>query len=301
MNIIGHHKERERLKSLAEKGTANQGYLFVGPQSIGKSLCALEFASELVSESDFVPSENKPHPFDVLVIRPEEETKHGIIKQKSIGAEAMREALLFLGNFPTQGRFRVVIVENAHKLSLTAQNVILKTLEEPNPSAVIILITHEVGSIVSTILSRVERIRFGYVASEEIESGSASLFTKKENKTIAPFFFSLGRPGIIKQAELDPESFLKKQEKLSRLFRLSSLSLNERLQLAEELAKNVPESIQLLEWWLPGLHSQAFKEMNKSRTTLFFELLEETEQVLFLLKTTQSNARLLLEKLFFSI
>lgn len=301
MNIIGHQKERERLKGFAEKGSASQGYLFVGPQSIGKSLCALEFAAELVSEPSFVPSENKPYPFDVFVMRPEEETKKGVTKQKSIGAEAIREALLFLGSFPIHGRFRVVIIEDAHKLSLTAQNVLLKTLEEPNPSAVMILVTHEVGSIVPTILSRVERVRFGYVPSEEIEGGMTNLLTKNQSQMIAPFFFSLGRPGMIQRAEIDPENFLKEQEKLGRLFRLSSLSLRERLQLAEELSKNVPEMVRLLEWWLPGLHTQALKGENTSHTTRFFQLLEETEQTLFLLKTTQSNARLLLEKLFLSI
>ncbi|OIP58717.1 MAG: hypothetical protein CO143_02030 [Candidatus Moranbacteria bacterium CG_4_9_14_3_um_filter_45_14] len=301
MKIIGHHKERERLKKLAQENKISQGYLFVGPQSVGKSLCALEFAMELVSEPSFEPNENKPYPFDVLVVKPEEETKHSVTKQKSIGVETMRDVLSFLARFPAVGRFRVAIIEDAQKLSLAAQNVILKTLEEPNPSAVMILITHEVGSIIPTILSRVERIRFDYVPEKEIENDIDALFVRKNEYPIASFFFSLGRPGMIVQAVLDPQSFTKEQEKLGRLFRLSSLTLGERLGLAEELAKNVPESIRLLEWWLPGLHTQALKETDIRRTARFFRLLEEAEQTLTLLKTTQSNARLLLEKLFFSI
>ncbi len=301
MNIIGHHKERERLKKLVRENKISQGYLFVGPQSVGKSLCALEFAMELVSESSFEPNENKPYPFDVLVVKPEEETKHGVTKQKSIGVEVMRDVLSFLARFPAVGRFRVAIIEDAQKLSLAAQNVILKTLEEPNPSAVMILITHEVGSIIPTILSRVERIRFDYVPEGEIKSDMNALLAEKNEHPIASFFFSLGRPGMIIRAVLNPQSFTKEQEKLGRLFRLSSLTLGERLGLAEELAKNVPESIRLLEWWLPGLHTQALKETDIRRTARFFGLLEEAEQTLILLKTTQSNARLLLEKLFFSI
>lgn len=301
MHIIGHHKERARLKKIAQENKISQGYLFVGPQSVGKRLCALEFAMELVSEPDFEPNENKPHPFDVLVVRPEEETKHGVTKQKSIGAEEMRDALIFLARFPAEGRFRVVIIEDAQKLSPTAQNVILKTLEEPNPTAVMILVTHEVGTILPTILSRVERVRFDYVPQEEIKRDIASLSMKKTEHIIAPFFFSLGRPGMIVQAELNPQIFAQEQEKLGRLFRLSSLTLGERLQLAEELAKNVPEMIRLLEWWLPGLHTQALKGTDIRYTRRFFGLLEEAERTLLLLKTTQSNARLLLEKLFFSI
>jgi hypothetical protein len=302
MQIIGHHKERERLKGLAQKGAISQGYLFVGPQSVGKSLCALEFAAALVGEPDFVPNENKPYPFDVLVVRPEEETKRGITKQKGISAEAMRETLLFLGQFPTKGNYRVVIVEDAHKLSPAAQNVLLKNLEEPVSTAVLILVTHTVGSIVETVLSRVERVRFGYVPQEEIEAqmSSALAYTNAKN-TIAPFFYSLGRPGMIFQAQRDPHSFASEQEKLGRLFRLSSLSLGERLCLAEDLSKNVPETIRLLEWWLPGLHRQAEKSVEPVLTTRYFGLLEDVQQTLSFMKTTQSNARLLLEKLLFSL
>ncbi|MFZ2299569.1 MAG: AAA family ATPase [Candidatus Moraniibacteriota bacterium] len=301
MHIIGHHKERERLKQLAQGGNIAQSYLFVGPQSIGKSLCALEFAAALVGEPDFEPNENKPHPFDALIVRPEEETKKGVTKQKSIPAEGMRDALSFLGSFPAQGRFRVVIVEEAHRLSQTAQNVMLKTLEEPNPTAVIILVTHEAGSVAATILSRVERIRFGYVAPEEIEAGIDALFAHDQGHAIEPFFFALGRPGMAVRAARDPQSFAEEKEKLGRLFRLSALALGERLKLAEELAKNVPETVRLLEWWLPGLHAQALKGSDARYTARFLGLLDAVEQTLILLKTTQSNARLLLEKLFFAI
>ncbi|MDO8565996.1 MAG: AAA family ATPase [Candidatus Moranbacteria bacterium] len=299
MHIIGHHIIRERLGKFVRGNKISQGYLFSGPQSVGKSLCALEFASVLVDEPDFEPSEAKPHPFDVLIIRPEEVTKHGVTKAKSIGAEAMREALQFLGRFPAEGRFRVVIIEDAHKLTQTAQNSILKSLEEPKSTAVIILVTHEGGAILSTVLSRVERVRFDYVPSEEIRRDI--LPVKSGERALAPFFFSLGRPGIILRAERDPQSFEEERGKLERLFRLSALTLGERLGLAEELAKNVSETLRLLEWWLPGLHTQALKGTDTRHTTRFFWLLEAVEETLALLKATQSNARLLLEKLFLSV
>lgn len=301
MQIIGHQRVRERMKKLAREDKLSQGYLFLGPQSVGKSLCALEFAAQLASEPGFEPSENKPHPFDVLIVRPEEEMKHGITKEKSIGAEAMREALQFLGRFPVTGRFRVVIIEEAHKLTQTAQNVILKNLEEPKSTAVMILVTHEGGSILPTILSRVERVRFDYVTPKEIEENLDKLLVKSKEHALAPFFFSLGRPGMVVRAVHDPQSFRIEREKLERLFRLSTLRPGERLRLAEELAKNVPETVRLLEWWLPGLYTQALKGTDTRYTRRFFGLLEAVEETLTLLKTTQSNARLLLEKLFFSV
>ncbi len=307
MFIIGHHKIRERLKNLATVNKVSQGYLFFGPESVGKILCAEEFARWLVSGSDFEPNIKRVHSPDVYIVRPETETKRGVTKQKSISAEAMREALIFLSRFPSSGNFRVVIVEEAHKLSQTAQNVLLKTLEEPNTTAVIILVTHSIGAILPTILSRVEKIRFDYVPLEEITAGVSSVLSSGQEQNIAPFFFSLGRPGMILRAARNPENFTEERKKLERLFKLSSLQLNERLQLAEELSKNVPECIRLLEWWLPGLHTQALKFSTAGKgvetqyATRFFELLERVEQTLTLMKNTQSNTRLLLEKLFLSV
>ncbi len=301
MHIIGHQKERARLQRIAEGNTISQSYLFFGPESVGKSLCAEAFAYQLVGEPDFEPSTGKPYPFDVSLVEPVTETKRGVTKQKSISALTMRDALSFLGSFPSAGRFRVVIVKDAHKLSLSAQNVLLKTLEEPKSSAVIILVTHDIGSIIPTILSRIERVRFGYVPQEEIEKGVRPLISSGVAPTVAAFFFALGRPGMVLSAMDDTEQFAKEREKLGRLFRLSALMLNDRMKLAEELSKNIPETVQLIEWWLPGLHTQALKYTDARSTRRFFGLLDRVEQTLTLLKTTQSNARLLLEKLFFSL
>jgi DNA polymerase III subunit delta' len=299
MHIIGHEKERKKLSEIVGNGCVAQSYLFSGPQEIGKSLCALEFAMSLVGERGFVPTDVRPYPFDVMVVRPAEETKRGVTKTKRIPAEAVREALAFLAEFPVVGAYRVVIIEDAHMLSMAAQNVLLKTLEEPNPSSVIVLLTHEPGSIIDTILSRVERMRFGFVPEEEMLSGfSASEFSSRiGNGNIAPFFFSLGRPGMIIRALSDTKGFAADQERLAKLFRLSTLSLTEKLRFAEELSADVPHTIRLLEWWLPGLHVR-ISGLDNRQAQRFFGLLEETERTLSLLKTTQANARLLLEQLF---
>lgn len=299
MYIIGHQKERERLKDAFSRKKIAQSYLFFGPRGIGKSMCALEFATLLANESDFEPTQNHPYPFDVMVMQPKTETKRGITKEKSIAVKDIREALSFLATFPVKGGYRVVIIEDAHLLSLTAQNALLKTLEEPNTSSVIILLTHEPGSILQTILSRVERVRFDFVPEEELRTGIEH--SVGETKEIAPFFFSLGRPGMILHAFHNPETFAKERVALGQLFRLSTLSATERLSLAEALGANVPLAVRLLEWWLPGLHAQAFKITERGGTGKFFLLLESVERTLSLLKTTQSNARLLLEKLFLSV
>jgi DNA polymerase III subunit delta' len=301
MNIIGHHEERKNLRQSVDRADLAQAYLFVGPRSVGKSLCALEFASCLVQELAFEPTEDKPHPYDVMVLRPLEEVKRGVVKTKSIPAEAIREALSFLGQFPAAGGFRVLIIEDAHRLSETAQNVLLKTLEEPQSTAVIILVTHEVGAILPTVLSRVKRVRFDFVPEAVIRADVADLYSEEQLTAVAPFFYALGRPGMVLLALRYPETFVTERELLGSLFRLSTLSCAERLALAEKLGANVEQTTRLLEWWLPGLYHQALKLTDVKATRRFYLLLDEAEQTMRLLKTTQSNARLLLEKLFLTV
>lgn len=301
MYIIGHQKERTALREAVEREIVAQAYLFIGPRGIGKSLCALEYAALLAGEPAFAVTENKPHPFDVSILRPEQETKRGVTKTKNISAEAVREALLFLSQFPVAGSFRVLIIEDAHRLSETAQNVLLKTLEEPPSTAVIILVTHEVGAILSTVLSRVKRVRFDFVPEEILRQEMVALYDEKSLADIAPFFFALGRPGMVLAALRDPQGFALKRDLLGQLFRLSTLSLSERLTLAEKLGLHTERTIQLLEWWLPGLYHQAMKLEERKGTVRFYSLLEAVEKTMRLLKTTQSNARLLLEKLFLAV
>ncbi len=297
MHIIGHVKERERLGRSVREGATAQAYLFTGPRSVGKALCALELAAELVGEPAFEPGDDKPYPYDVRVLRPQSETKRGITKTKSIPVEEVRDALSFLGQYPARGNFRVLIIEDAHRLSETAQNALLKTLEEPVSSAVLILVTHEVGAILPTVLSRVKRVRFDFVPPHELRAG----IPESGTAVIAPFFYTLGRPGMIMSALQSPESFVKSRELLAQLYRLSTLTLGERMALAERLGTETDRAIQLLEWWLPGLHEQAKKAAERPLTTRYYHLLEAVMETIHLLKTTQSNARLLLEKLFFAL
>lgn len=301
MHIIGHHKTREMLRKSVHNGHVSQSYLFSGPEGIGKSLCALEFGAALAGKENFHPTVDQPHPLDVMMLRPEKEVKRGVVKEKRISVESVREALLFLGRFPIEGRYRVLIIDDAHRLSMTGQNALLKTLEEPNPSAVLILVTHETGALASTILSRVTRVRLDFVPEDQIREGVGEDLSHEALREVAPFFFALGRPGLILNARDNMGGFMQERDRLSRLFKISLLSLQERLALAEELSKDVPMATRLLEWWLPGLHASAQKSNEVRHTRRFFQILEMIQETIRLLKTTQSNARLLLEKLFLAI
>ncbi|MDD5083777.1 MAG: AAA family ATPase [Candidatus Moranbacteria bacterium] len=157
--IIGHQKIRERLSRMAKKGSAVQTYLFVGPESVGKFAVAKEFALQLIKSHDAMATQNHQE-IDLFVLEPEQEVEKGIVKERDISVERTREAAHFLNNFPYAAEKKVLIIRDAHRLTEAAQNALLKILEEPPAYAVIILITHELGRILPTTLSRCQQIAF---------------------------------------------------------------------------------------------------------------------------------------------
>ena len=146
-----------------------------------------------------------------------------------------------------------------------------------------------------------KRLRFDFVSEEVLRQGLEQQYDREAIADVAPFFFALGRPGMILAALRDPAAFSLERELLSSLFRLSTLTLSERLTLAEKMALHAERAVRLLEWWLPGLYQQSHKITEQKTLVRFFVLLEEIEATLRLLKTTQSNTRLLLEKIFLSV
>ncbi len=299
MKIIGHHEEQKNLEAILQRKNISQSYLFLGPESVGKQSVALGFACALVWEPHFEPSEDKPTPLDVRVLEPETVVRRGVIRKKTIGVAPVREELHILKTSPGESRYRVLIVRDAHLLTTAAQNILLKFTEEPDPTAILIFVTHERGGLLETLCSRLEEIRFRFVSEEVLKSEGKALGLEV-NTEIPEFFFQLGRPGILFQAMENPKRFLKKKEQLTKLFRLSTLSLRERLGLAEELALDVPSSIQLLEWFLPGLYARA-KNASEEVQAKHLLLLAAIQETLFELKRADVQPRMTLENLFLTL
>src|SRR5207253_11036401 len=90
---------------------------------------------------------------DVLIVEPGD--------TGSIRIEPVREVIERAAYRPFEGRCRVVIIDGADALVAAAQNALLKTLEEPPPSSVFILVTAHPDALLPTVQSRCQRLRFG--------------------------------------------------------------------------------------------------------------------------------------------
>lgn len=299
MEILGHKKKLVDIQKEVLQGTGGRSFLFTGPRAIGKFRGAMLLAQDIVGEPNFLATAEAPYPADIFVLEPGTELKDEKVKAKGITVEAIREAIQFLSRYPSKGAYRVVIIRDAHVLAPAGQNMLLKTLEEPVGSALLILVTHEPGALLETVRSRLSEKIFFPVAADELTQAYPEEWLLEHG--IPVFFRGFGRPGVLEAASAHPEQFLQKKEFLSQLYKITQLTVKERLTLAEELAKDVPAAIEILEWWLTGLRGQVIRQEKQGQKVQFYTFLKNIFEVIETLKTTQTNARLLLEQLFFQI
>ena len=158
------------LKNQIKAGRTSHAYLFCGTRGTGKTTVAKIFAKAV----------NCEHPVDGSPCG-ECETCRRIAKGVSLnvieidaasnnGVDNIREIKEEVEYRPTEGRYKVYIIDEVHMLSTAAFNALLKTLEEPPEYVIFILATTEVHKIPVTILSRCQRYDFKRITIDTIAS-----------------------------------------------------------------------------------------------------------------------------------
>jgi len=161
--ILGQERALLPLRRALETEKINHAYLFIGPIGIGKFTTAQTFARAIILRSDpqgDVYLKENAHPDLMIIERLEGKTL--------IGIEQINQVMEpWLALKPYRSSRRVVLIKEAHLLSLPAANALLKTLEEPPGYSVIILISDE-KNLLETIISRCQLVRFSLLTESNI-------------------------------------------------------------------------------------------------------------------------------------
>jgi DNA polymerase-3 subunit delta' len=296
MKFIGNKKSVNLLEQALERGTLNHAYLFSGPERVGKFSLARKFALAAIADGKIdaeLEEFDKNAQLDLIVVEPEIVEKNGISKQRDISIDSIKEAKQGLSLYPYHGKYKVLIVNDAHRMNNTSQNALLKIMEEPNQTTMLILITHEVDRILPTILSRLQVVNFGLVTDDDMHAG----FKNVEDFSLESVELAMGRPGLAKFLNENEDDKNFRADALQQLHRMKKSSLNDKFKLAEEFSKDSMKTIDKLNVWIWALRKDATLDPLGSNGASFLSI-EKIQKSMATLKSTNSNARLVLETLF---
>ncbi len=247
-NLIGHAWAVRRLQQSIETSQVAQSHLFVGPECVGKATLALAFARALLSRDAGDPAraarlvDRLKHP-DLSWVEPE-------AGEFSIKVEQVRALLHSLTLSPVEARFRVAVINDAHLVTDGGQNAILKTLEEPNPTAVIVLVAPQPGALLPTIVSRCQMLNLRPVPAAEIEQALATRGAETGKARLLARL-ARGRPGWALRALADDDVLAVREQRLADLRALLTANRTSRFAYAETMSKaGLQAARNLLDEWL---------------------------------------------------
>jgi len=259
--VVGQDRAVAALTAALRTDRLAHGMLFVGPDGVGRERTARALARGLLCELRGTAAEVLPfgcascracrrvdsgsHPDLHVVMSEAEGVARGIAQPEGkarpsadIKIDAVRELGQRLLQRPYEGKASVAIIVDAHRLNEKAQNALLKVLEEPAPTTVLLLLVPGVRAVLPTISSRCLRLMFSPL-------DEAALATILRRLQVADADVRAARPGVSSvpaalEGEAGGESVAPVVESLlaGLALRLRGEGLGERLQIAESLGKD---------------------------------------------------------------
>jgi DNA polymerase-3 subunit delta' len=257
-------------------------YLFSGSAHTGKTLAALQFAQAL----NCTGADDRPcgrcrnceriaaggHA-DVEIVSigglcSEPDHDHAKDSSRDIRICQVRRIEQLVSRAPFEGRYRVIIIDLAESMNPTTQNALLKTLEEPPPNVVIILISEQEDRLLDTIRSRARRLAFGGIPRDVIERTLRNRWSVEPERAAALARLSGGRLGWAILALHDEKMMDDRERALAQVEELSGAPIAERFAAASELGgrytkdrRAVHATLEMWqEWWRDILMIAAKRE-----------------------------------------
>ncbi len=175
LNLLGHDDVVAQFRNALGQGRLASTFLFVGPEGIGKRLFARQLAQSLLCQTHdekllepcgvcpaCVQVAADSHPDFLVVARPAGKSfvPLGLLKGDEPDYPVHNSLLFNLALRPFGGRRKVAVIDDADYLNQEGANCLLKTLEEPPPRSVLILISTSADRQLPTIRSRAQIVRF---------------------------------------------------------------------------------------------------------------------------------------------
>jgi energy-coupling factor transporter ATP-binding protein EcfA2 len=274
-DIVSHPQTSRQIKSFMAK--PSHALLLTGPVGSGKHTLALWIAAELINAGN---ADISALPYVRIIAEPD---------SKSIGIEAVRQLEHFLalkvpGKSATD---RVVVIEESDKMTLEAQNALLKTLEEPPKGTVVVLTASSQHALLPTVRSRTQHIPVLATSKEQLADQFSPVSQDEFNLA---YSISGGRIGLMHDLLVNNDHPLRQAATKARV--LLGKSVYERLLEVDALSKDPAATRELL-YILQQMASIQLRADNNTTAGRWQSILDATYQAeAALIENTQAKLTL---------
>jgi len=247
--VVGHEWALDLLNRQQAAGRVPQALLLTGPPNVGKSTVARFWAQQLNCQQISPPcgqcsscrkivSGNHP---DVRIFDSDDQ---------ALKIDDIRNLQRELSLSPNEGRYRVVVLANFERATLSAANALLKTLEEPASQAILVLTATDPGALLPTIVSRCQILALRPLPYERVVKALREHWQAESEQTELLAQLAAGRLGWAVRALNDAELLSRREQHLQELISLLQAGRAERLDYAHQLSRDGAMLREVLTLWL---------------------------------------------------
>lgn len=249
VRVIGHEWALDLLKRQQTAGRVTQALLLTGPPNVGKGTVARFWAQQLNCRGTDQPcgqciscrkvvSGNHP---DVRIFDSDDQ---------ALKIDDIRNLQRELSLSPLEGQYRVVVLCNFERATLSAANALLKTLEEPASPAVLILTATDPGGLLPTIVSRCQQLALRPLSVQMVTEALQTHWQAAPEQANLLAQLAAGRVGWAVRALEDEELFARRERHLQELVDMLQAGRAERLAYAHQLSRDTAQLKEVLTLWL---------------------------------------------------
>lgn len=267
--IVGHEQIKEHMQAAIRDKKPFHAYLFQGEEGVGKEALARTFAAGLQCQSE---STDKPCKECVSCRQMESGNQPDVIwvtrEKASLGVDEIREQLCNTMDIkPFSSPYKIYLVPEAEKMTEAAQNVLLKTIEEPPEYGIVILMTSNISALLPTIQSRCLTMEFRPLSTAVVESFVKEHCQVPDYQARASAAFAQGNLGKAMRYAKSEDFIERKDHIISLLRHVEQMDLSEMLAVIKDLGTRKDEVRDYIDlmvlWYRDVLLFKATKDINQ--------------------------------------